>query len=575
MDVSLLTIGNMLGQPDGPVQVGPRPGAPSRDTRFSTARQHSRPPTDSARPAHRHHARAETPGEPASERRRDFKEAIDKQTRPGKPEEASDNRQPKRQNAESANSDQSDAASPVVVQSPADGEGNKEAASSASEPKASQQLAQLIEGVKTEKATPNVAESPEPSEIKLSGTAQKKQPGSDAVAANASLAKQIRSEVKPSVSDGALAGVKAAAKSSNAPQLTPETSVAGDARTANTGKEHTIAADSLPAVDAKTPVASAAATTDKISPDSGVQTPKMDESPAVQSVQTQKPSIPKTDQVAPDSDKAPGTTQEPLPTTEAEPVRQAPTRPIATSGKNSGNLGNNTENPASEPAQVQTGTAHAGTDGGSDAGGKPLPDSAQILSQTPSQTAVTGQAPISAVEAETMTTSEQPQTTPVHQLGPVGNQVLESVRSSLSQQTGDKEITIQLHPPELGKVSVKFQEQGAEITGTLEVSKAQTKTEIEQVLPEMIRSLADSGVAIKRLEVVLSQNEESNQQSSREPLLQNGEFGQRDSANPGQSGGQQTAQTYYGPTGHTAYQYQTAADIHDMLVTNTSIDMLV
>ena len=133
-----------------------------------------------------------------------------------------------------------------------------------------------------------------------------------------------------------------------------------------------------------------------------------------------------------------------------------------------------------------------------------------------------------------------------------------------------------MNPPELGKVSVKFQEQGGELTGTLEVSKAQTRTEIEQVLPEIIRSLADSGVAIKRIEVVLSQNDESEQQASRDPLLQDGAFQQRDSANPGQSGNeQQTTQTYYGPTARSRYQYQNAAELHDMLVTNTSIDMLV
>ncbi|MHC4356171.1 MAG: flagellar hook-length control protein FliK, partial [Planctomycetota bacterium] len=240
------------------------------------------------------------------------------------------------------------------------------------------------------------------------------------------------------------------------------------------------------------------------------------------------------------------------------------------------NPGISTESPASQPAQTQTGASQTETDGGSESPGRPLADSSQILSQTAAQTAAAEQAPIFAVETEPATSSEQPQTTPGDPLAAVGNQVLESVRSSLSQQTGDKEITIQLNPPELGKVSVKFQQQGAEITGTLEVSKAQTRTEIEQVLPEIIRSLADSGVAIKRIEVVLSQDEESDQHGSRDPLLQDSAFGQRDSANPGQSGDeQQTTQTYYGPTGRSACQYQNAADLHDMLVTNTSIDMLV
>jgi len=133
-----------------------------------------------------------------------------------------------------------------------------------------------------------------------------------------------------------------------------------------------------------------------------------------------------------------------------------------------------------------------------------------------------------------------------------------------------------LNPPELGKVSVKFLEQGAEITGTLEVSKAQTRAEIENALPEMIRNLADSGIAIKRLEVVLSQNDQPDQQPAKDPLLQDGEFQQQNSENPSQSSKQkQTTGTTQGPTGRSRYQYQTAADTYEMLLTNNSINMLV
>jgi len=111
---------------------------------------------------------------------------------------------------------------------------------------------------------------------------------------------------------------------------------------------------------------------------------------------------------------------------------------------------------------------------------------------------------------------------------------------------------------------VKFQEQGDQISGTLEVSKAQTRAEIEQALPEIIRSLADSGVAIRRLEVVLSQNEQSGNQGTKDPLLQDGTFQQRDSANPGQSGHEQQTSTYYDPKATGRYRYQNAADPYEM-----------
>jgi flagellar hook-length control protein FliK len=81
----------------------------------------------------------------------------------------------------------------------------------------------------------------------------------------------------------------------------------------------------------------------------------------------------------------------------------------------------------------------------------------------------------------------------------IGEQVIESIRASLQQQ--DKQITILLNPPDLGRVFVKLQEQKEQIIGLLKVSKEQTKYEIEQALPQMLRILADSGIHIKRLEV--------------------------------------------------------------------------
>jgi len=89
----------------------------------------------------------------------------------------------------------------------------------------------------------------------------------------------------------------------------------------------------------------------------------------------------------------------------------------------------------------------------------------------------------------------------------ISEQIIESIHSSLRQ--ADKQITIRLNPPELGQVFLRFQEREAEITGLLEVSKAEIRYEIEQALPQIIRTLADSGVQIKRLEVQLTDQLES------------------------------------------------------------------
>jgi flagellar hook-length control protein FliK len=108
-------------------------------------------------------------------------------------------------------------------------------------------------------------------------------------------------------------------------------------------------------------------------------------------------------------------------------------------------------------------------------------------------------------------------------------QVLEYIRSSL--RPGDQQITIRLNPPELGKVLINLQERQEQITGLLEVSKLQTRYEIEQALPQIIRALHDAGVQVKRLEVVLDdqaqqQNLRDQSQSLHDGLLQEQKFAQ-------------------------------------------------
>ncbi|MHC4242785.1 MAG: hypothetical protein ACYSU4_10305, partial [Planctomycetota bacterium] len=59
------------------------------------------------------------------------------------------------------------------------------------------------------------------------------------------------------------------------------------------------------------------------------------------------------------------------------------------------------------------------------------------------------------------------QTSPSSISASIGKQIQESVRSSFSQEGPNQQITIQLNPPELGKVLIKFQEQDNQITGLL------------------------------------------------------------------------------------------------------------
>jgi flagellar hook-length control protein FliK len=88
----------------------------------------------------------------------------------------------------------------------------------------------------------------------------------------------------------------------------------------------------------------------------------------------------------------------------------------------------------------------------------------------------------------------------------VSSQIQESIHSSF--RSNSQEIIIHLNPPELGKVTIKFTEQDNAITGLLQVDKSQTRSQIQQALPEIIQNLHNSGIQIKNIEVVLTNQQE-------------------------------------------------------------------
>jgi flagellar hook-length control protein FliK len=82
----------------------------------------------------------------------------------------------------------------------------------------------------------------------------------------------------------------------------------------------------------------------------------------------------------------------------------------------------------------------------------------------------------------------------------IGEQILDSMRAALDR--ADSEVHVRLCPPELGTVLVRFRENSERISGLLEVSRDDTRREIERALPDVVRSLQDAGIRVERLEVV-------------------------------------------------------------------------
>lgn len=88
-------------------------------------------------------------------------------------------------------------------------------------------------------------------------------------------------------------------------------------------------------------------------------------------------------------------------------------------------------------------------------------------------------------------------------------QIIQSIR--LNARGPQQEIDISLHPTELGTVRMRFQHADGGLRGVLYVDKVQTRYEIEKELPQIIASLQQNGVQIRRLDVVM--NQPQNQQN--------------------------------------------------------------
>src|SRR3972149_7005489 len=133
----------------------------------------------------------------------------------------------------------------------------------------------------------------------------------------------------------------------------------------------------------------------------------------------------------------------------------------------------------------------------SDSVSKPIFE--RLFSSNNTQTNLASESP-NFTEAGKTSNSMPPRNT----VDEISRQISESIQNSLYQQTGKQQITVRLNPPELGRVCIKFHQQQDQLTGLLEVDRTQTKHEIEQALPQIIRTPGDAGVQLKHLEVTLT-----------------------------------------------------------------------
>jgi flagellar hook-length control protein FliK len=126
-----------------------------------------------------------------------------------------------------------------------------------------------------------------------------------------------------------------------------------------------------------------------------------------------------------------------------------------------------------------------------------------------------------AVDRPILASAETPAQATRSPVPTVADQILDSVHASMTR--GEKQMVVRLHPPELGSVVMRFREEEARVSATLEVMKSETRQEIERALPQVVRGLEQAGVQFRRIEVVAPEPQDrdfSRGQFQQEPWTQ-------------------------------------------------------
>lgn len=595
MNANLLTIDNMFAGTPRTTSVPSKPDAAGRDTKFSVIPDDKPPQVKAPETTTTDNIPPDAPEQPIDKPQQDFSRTLPEEATTEAPRKVENSTKSTEQGASSDTAGQPDAVQSWLAQNSVPVGQDKEGAATTIGAKAGRQLAQLLANSKTEKPPPVTGQAAKSDEIKLLLTADKGQLGLKTVLPETSNGQRGLKAVLPNtsrimpaagtrlgtgenadkiaVSGKTAADTKGLTNRGNARELMPEAAANTSGKTATAGQKPTIA-DTLPVAD--TQKAPAPSTRDltleaqvddngKATNAAGEATTAKTSVPTVQA----KPSETQPQPVGIESGK-------PVPTTKPDAKAAAPqtrSKALDPDGEESVQAKNDLSAPPtvrkSNATELETPTGQTKGRGSSTSNNGPNPNLEQMLSHNNPQTPIAEQSPASAAK-----TPNPPGQASTDVSADIGKQILESVQTSLSQQGGDRQITVRLNPPELGKVFIRFQEQDSQLTGLLEVSKTQTRLEIEQALPQIIRNLTDCGIQIRRLDVVLSNGERSEQDAPEDQSLQNNGTQQQDSANPEtrreDPNAGEISEWLANNNG-----YQSISEWQEMLVTDGSINMLV
>ena len=557
MNISLLTIDSTLAATTGASSTLPKSDEIRKGAKFSLTPDDEHPQVNSLEKpkADNVNEKIQNRKEPISKSPQEFTQSIRKRPKSENPCDDENITEPKEQSAASGTikqpNEQQNLIKRWLAEHIAAVQQGKEGTATKIDPNAGWQLAQIIANTRTGKSPPVTGHAVKSAEIKLLHSTEKGQLGLKTVLPTTSEGQNGIKAVLPETPKSTIAGKKQPGTGNNTDKLsvlartiaeTKSVTEKGNTKElvpelpANTGKSTTNNSGKTSAVNINLPTIQAKAS-------------EMQPQPA--GIDPEKP----------------------VPTVETEAKTTALLNP---NGKETTHTGNNlSENQSVQKlniAAVQVSTGQTKDQGNSTSNKNTSQGFEQMLSHNTPQTLITEQTPAAARNA--MTANMPGQNSSSNVSADIGKQILESIHSSISQQGAERQITIRLNPPELGKVSITFRQQDAELTGLMEVSKAQTRIEIEQTLPQIIRNLADSGIQIKRLEVMLSNEEQSGQGTHGNQSLQNGGTQQQNSANPGMPENDQNInESNEWLAGNNSYE--NLSELQEALITDGSIDMLV
>ena len=591
MNVNMLITENNFAGTRGTSPVPSTPDASKKDAKFSLTTDDKHSQVNNLEKPTADYVRQEVQNrkEPVNKSPQDFTQSNHKKTKSENPCEAENKTNPKEENAASgttkrANKQQNSVQSSLAehfaaVEQSEEGnatkkgqqnliksflaehslavEQSKEGTATKIEPKVGRQLAQIISNTQTGKSPSVTGNAVKSAEIKLLHTTEKGQLGLKTVLPATSegqnglkavlpdTSKNIPADKKQPVTGNntdkvsilarTIAETKSVTEKGNTKELMPEVP-------ANTGKSTNVSSGKPAAGNINTVTVQSKASQTQPQP-AGINPEK-----PVQAEETEAKTI----------------------------ASQTLSKVLNPNGKETTLTGNNlSEIHAAQKlniASVQVSTDQAKDQGTSTSNKNASQGFEQMLSHNTSQTLFTEQTP--AAIKNTTTANMPGQTSSSNVSADIGRQILESIHSSISKQGTERQITIRLNPPELGKVFITFRQQDSELTGLMEVSKPQTRFEIEQTMPQIIRNLADSGIQIKRFEVMLSNEGQTGQGTLGNQSMQSGGAHQQNSANHGMPG--------YNPDADESNEwlasnnsYENLYEFQEGFVTDGSINMLI